>query len=158
MRHPPVLPAVLLMLAMLHGPEAVACKVAATVYDLQAYLAAPVHDSVVFTGHVTAVEMNDQGKEQRIAVETDNWWMGAPVKNVVVFGSVGTMRGTDCEGTFDFQTRAGANVLIVAHPDHGKLHAWPLSRELDDGKLPPELARLPRHQRRHSGPGMQLRR
>ena len=144
MRHPHVLPSVLFLLAMLHGPEAVACKVAPTVYDLQAYLAAPVQNSVVFTGHVTAVEMNDQGKEQRIAVETDKWWMGAPQKNVVVFGSVGTMRGTDCEGTFDFHTRAGATVLIVAHPNHGKLHAWPLSRELDDGKLPPELARLPR--------------
>jgi hypothetical protein len=133
------------MLAMtLVAGHAYACKLAVEAYDLNAFLASPGTNKIVFEGRIKSVvnmkAAEDGVRKQKIYFKVDHWWRGKIRNKVVALGIVGSHAGTDCEGQFDFSAQPGEEWLIVGTEEKGFIRpSHLLSKPVIDGALPFEV-------------------
>ena len=132
---------------VLFSAEAFCCKLAASAYDLAAYLAERSENQVVFVARVASIEVFDAGPgiraAQRITFNTSKWWRGRAKPTVIAEGFIEEPRGTSCDGIFDFSVGLDEDWLIVGYAGDGALRPWRLlSKKLVMGNVPPDLLRL----------------
>lgn len=125
--------------------NASACSVPASAYELDAFLASSAPHKVVFTARVVAVankNFNTGVTVQDIELETFNWYRGQARKRVKASGVIGSMRGTSCEGQFDFHVRQGEEWLIVGEEEKGVIiPSGMLSEKIKGGRPGAEALR-----------------
>jgi hypothetical protein len=124
-----------------------ACSLAPSAYDLKAALASPHPTLVIFRGHVVSAEDTHTAEKgaraRKYHFRVEQWWYGAPRERIVARGSVGTMAGTSCEGTYDFSASPGEEWLIVGYEENGVIDpSRMLSKPLIGGVLPLNVRQL----------------
>ncbi|MES2887787.1 MAG: hypothetical protein V4739_07210 [Pseudomonadota bacterium] len=139
------------LVALLGVGSAQACSVMRR--PLSDYLQQKVPQAVVFRGTVVSVKdkpSQDGVRQPDIRFRVSHWYTGARPKTVTVQGSVGSMAGTSCEGTFDFLPKPGEEWVVIGHRERGHIVPAPLSSvKVVDGTVPPEVAEaLPRPRKR----------
>lgn len=137
--------------ALLVGASAQACKVFPR--PPSDYLQRKVPQAVVFRGTVVSVRetpSQDGVRTPQIRFRVSHWWTGVRPRTVTVQGSVGSMAGTSCEGTFDFSAQPGDEWVIFGHRESGRIVPDSLvSVKVVDGLVPPAVAEaLPRPRKR----------
>ncbi len=75
-------------------------------------------------------------------LRVSQWFGKNEESSLVLIGSTGMDRDTDCAGVFDFSASPGEEWLIFGQRRDGKVYPDPLlSIRLVDGKIPAHLAR-----------------
>jgi len=127
------------------GVNAQACKLAREAYDLDAFLASKKPNQVVFRGRVKAVESittADGELKHQIDFEVNRWWRGSVRMKVAALGFSGTMKGTSCEGSFDFAARVGEEWLVVGVEENNFVRpSGLLSKVVVNGAIPTDILR-----------------
>ncbi len=136
-----------LLIISIAATPAIACKLGAEAYDLKVFLSSPKPNKVVFLGQVKSIENSLKSKErlptQKIQFQAERWWHGRAREVVEAEGNVGTLKGTDCEGVFDFKVEFGEEWLIVGFEEAGTIRpSGLLSKRISNHKLPPEVIQL----------------
>ena len=130
--------------ALLAAGSAQACKVWRQ--PLSDYLQGQVPQAAVFRGTVVRVDVREPAgptaeQRQQIRFRVSRWWTGERSKTVTVQGSVGSMKGTSCEGTFDFTAQPGEEWVVFGRRDKGGVKPDALnSVRIVDGVVPPAVA------------------
>jgi hypothetical protein len=128
------------LLTLLAAQSAFACKLAATAYDLDAFLKDKRASQVVFLATVTATRAlpdSDNGHWQEITFQPSRWWRGKPQQRVLALGLTTIKKTHTCSGQFDFSAKKGEQWFIVGNMEGDRLHPSHLMSELlRNGKVP----------------------
>jgi len=116
-----------------------ACKLAPSSYDLDAFLVQNGKDAVVFRAQVMSAQFENPGDRQHIAFRTAQWWRGRPRAEVKAQGQRHSMPGTSCEGQFDFIVEPGSEWLIIGEERNGVVFPSALLSVRLNGQVIPAL-------------------
>lgn len=122
----------------IYAGTAHACKF--KIHTIADYTKERIPESVVFQGVVVSVTETtnvDGSSNQEIEFRAVRWFSGAQQTSATVMGATGILRGTDCEGVFDFSAEKGQEWLIFGQRSQGRIIPnKQLSTRLTDGKIP----------------------